>query len=232
MFPIVPNHLMVASAAVARRQTSHNSGSLPASTSTPNTSNVSGRNHSIWNMWNTALIDNYKTTKSSSKRSASIEITQVGCVAACSLPNNSHAEPGQILPSVIMTAFDRPHQSQPLRIGLSSRSQLCLETDTVNGTTNPSNWSWINQILVSDDVHSNNIVAEIHRHEDGRKELRVRTVRCIDAGDSLRLWFNEEVAALMGVPFLAPANIRGELTLLSCVWQCTSSVYKQSWPSG
>lgn len=105
---------------------------------------------------------------------------------------------------------ERTPTNRPLRIGLSQRGRLVLEpVDPTISTT--SSWPWIIHLQLADDVHSNNLLAEIYRRDDdGRKELRVRCVRCIDAGESLRLWFSEEVAALMGVPFLTPASIRGK----------------------
>lgn len=205
MFPIVPTHLMGASAAIRRQSTSNLTVSPAPTTSSAQSS---GRNHSIWSMWNTSFID--QKASRTSKRHEPSQVSPIGCIAACNLPGNAYAVTGQILSSA---AFEQSY-SQPLRIGLSLNGQLCLQSDVDNNTTTTTSshnntWSWIAQIILAEDVHSNNLLAEIHRREDGRKELRVRTVCCINAGVSLRLWFDEEVAALIGVPFLAPANIRG-----------------------
>lgn len=64
---------------------------------------------------------------------------------------------------------------------------------------------WIKNIRVADDIPGANVLLNMR---DDKVELKA--IKMIDDRDELLLWFSEEILSIMGIPFLAPANIQGE----------------------
>lgn len=77
---------------------------------------------------------------------------------------------------------------------------------------------WVKLINIAHDTYSQNALLEIC----GDRKLRLKIVKNIVAGDEVLLWFSEEILAVMGVPFLTPANIQGNSHLK---WQALLPEY-------
>lgn len=75
------------------------------------------------------------------------------------------------------------------------------EADSVMKSCN-----WIRSIKLASDVRSYNAVLELTQSQ----LIRLRLIRDVTAEEELQLWFSEDVAALMQIPFLTPANIQRE----------------------
>ncbi|XP_001866493.2 histone-lysine N-methyltransferase MECOM [Culex quinquefasciatus] len=73
------------------------------------------------------------------------------------------------------------------------------EADSVMKSCN-----WIRSIKLASDVRSYNAVLELTQSQ----LIRLRLIRDVTAEEELQLWFSEDVAALMQIPFLTPANIQ------------------------
>lgn len=67
--------------------------------------------------------------------------------------------------------------------------------------------SWIKHLKLAANVHYQNVCVEVSK---GRK-IRVRCVADVKVGEEIQLWFSPEVSIAMQIPFLTPANIKGEL---------------------
>lgn len=64
---------------------------------------------------------------------------------------------------------------------------------------------WVKSMNIARDTYSYNALLEI----TGDRKLCLKIVKNIASGDEVLLWFTEEILAVMGVPFLTPANIQG-----------------------
>ncbi|CRK95974.1 CLUMA_CG009415, isoform A [Clunio marinus] len=64
---------------------------------------------------------------------------------------------------------------------------------------------WLKSIRIADDIPGANTLLEIR---DDNVEMR--SIKTMNVGDELLLWFSEEILNLMGIPFLAPSNIQGQ----------------------
>ncbi|XP_005098240.3 zinc finger protein 574 [Aplysia californica] len=63
---------------------------------------------------------------------------------------------------------------------------------------------WVKDMRTARDRHEQNV----HLVRDGDRVL-VRTMKHIQAGEALCLWYSDELALEVGVPILTPSNIRG-----------------------
>lgn len=70
----------------------------------------------------------------------------------------------------------------------------------------PSN-SWITKIRLSNEVHSANSILETNSN----RQIQLKLVKNIEAGQEVLLWFSQEVTTLMQIPFLTPINIQGKI---------------------
>lgn len=61
------------------------------------------------------------------------------------------------------------------------------------------------------DIQSQNVTLDIYKTQDHNHGLIIRSVRNINAGEKIEMWFSEEIAAFISVPFLTPKNIKGNL---------------------
>lgn len=66
--------------------------------------------------------------------------------------------------------------------------------------------SWIKHLRLAANVHFQNVSLEVAK---GRK-LRVRVIAGVQVGEEVQMWFSPEILIAMQIPFLTPANIKGE----------------------
>lgn len=91
------------------------------------------------------------------------------------------------------------------RIGLSSRGFLTPEF--ASGFSEHGG-AWIKHLKLATNVHYQNASLEVAAK--GRK-IRIRIISDIKVGDEIQMWFSQEVLLAMQIPFLTPANIKGEV---------------------
>ncbi|XP_032691618.1 PR domain zinc finger protein 13 [Odontomachus brunneus] len=78
----------------------------------------------------------------------------------------------------------------------------------VNGFTNTP--CWLKSIDIAQDISTCNVKLTSTKEGIFVKEgVFLKTVRNIKAGESLQMWFTEEVLLMSNIPFLLPMNIRG-----------------------
>nr|CAI5818199.1 unnamed protein product [Callosobruchus analis] len=83
-----------------------------------------------------------------------------------------------------------------------------LDLDSVSSAAWHGNVHWVRALRLSEDCHSFNVQLKLQIHP--KPKLMVQTVRPIEAGQELQLWFAEEVLAMLQVAFLTPSNIQGQ----------------------
>ncbi|CAH0393906.1 unnamed protein product [Bemisia tabaci] len=95
-----------------------------------------------------------------------------------------------------------------------------LEARTIRESSNRYHvpFDWFKSIALSRDCHECNIQLEMC---DGRF-LRLRVSKFISKGESLKLWFSQELLLALKVPFLSPMNIQDEklYTCNLCDYKC------------
>lgn len=83
----------------------------------------------------------------------------------------------------------------------------------------PKEIHWIRAVRLSDDCHSYNLQLRLQpsslydavdSNRQQESKLVLQTVKPIEAGGELLMWFSEEILAMIQVAFLAPANIQGQ----------------------
>lgn len=70
----------------------------------------------------------------------------------------------------------------------------------------PAPRGWIRQLKLAANVHFQNVSVEVAK---GRR-IRVRVVADVKVGEEMQLWFSPQVLIAMQIPFLTPANIKGQ----------------------
>lgn len=82
---------------------------------------------------------------------------------------------------------------------------------------------WIRSIRLSDDCHNYNTqlrllpsqrLSNILNKSVSMPKLILQTVRPIEAGQELLLWFSEDILAMLQMAFLTPSNIQGKYIFL------------------
>lgn len=93
---------------------------------------------------------------------------------------------------------------------LPKKFSVSVQTDGFVASQEPSlkHKFWLRAIRIADDIPGANVLLDIR---DDKVELK--TIKLINVGDELLLWFSEEVLGLMAIPFLTPANIQGKQKL-------------------
>lgn len=204
MFPIIPSHILSQSPASTTSQSSIGKFPLNSSNSCDST---------IWNIWTedfirrryllaadsispaaTSNCESPPSTKQVKSETTSIDRNRVGCFASCLLPKDTKSR-----------RFDDVKNCD--RNG-NGKVMLAIDSDgflKANSEVNKRNF-WVKSINIAHDTYSNNALLEIN---DDRK-LRLKIVKNIAADNEVLLWFSEEILAVMGVPFLTPANIQGK----------------------
>ncbi|XP_034237756.1 PR domain zinc finger protein 13-like [Thrips palmi] len=71
---------------------------------------------------------------------------------------------------------------------------------------------WVRRLRLADDCHSANVQlqAEAAGRSSPPTRCRVRAVRPLSRGQSVQLWFADDLLPCLRLPFLAPHNIQGE----------------------
>lgn len=184
MFPIVPSHMLASS-----RQRS--------GTGLPNTSD-----RPIWNIWSQTECKSKDLFKIQKKLSKSV-------VTPC-VPANSVSEDGYFAATFIpKDTLSKSTRGFPVIDARKTNNQISISAEGLmycpGSNEHISENIWIKQLRFSMDVHSNNTILEMCPDN----ELRIRALRKIDINEELLVWFSEEILALMQIPFLTPANIRG-----------------------
>lgn len=72
----------------------------------------------------------------------------------------------------------------------------------------PSN-SWITKVRLSNEVHSANCILETNSN----RQVQLKLVKSLEAGQEMLLWFSQEVTTVMQIPFLSPINIQGKINI-------------------
>lgn len=121
----------------------------------------------------------------------------IGCFASTTIPNNCHS---RALENFEMFApMHKSTEKRNIRLRPNALGILHAESDVADH-------EWIKSLRLSNDTHSNNAILETVN----QKQLHVRIVKDLQPGEEVLLWFSEELLALMYIPFLTPANIRGK----------------------
>lgn len=190
MFPIIPSRIVGVG-----------SGSGSVSRSTVISPAYRSEN-SVTSAWNTAgSLASKSIIRAVTKEAKFIRKTKsnefFGCISTMFIPKDTLSEP--------FDSMNGPLPGSELnKIGIHLSEAGRLESnDRI-----PIN-SWIRYLKFSNDVHSNNIMLELA----AKQKVILRTTRNIDPGDEIQLWFSEDLLAVMNIPFLTPANIRGKLNI-------------------
>lgn len=206
MFPIVPSHMLSSG-----RQ-------RPGASTASSGTDRSGR--SMWNVWSGAECktkDVFKVQKKTQKTVPQSETTNTTGTGTTStgLMINQGGFANVLIPKdtkshdivhIDACPISRRSSSPPMRFTVSSRGFLKCNM----AETKVPEQIWLKQLRLAMDVHSNNTILETSASHDGCSVVYLRVLRNIDVGEELLLWFSEEILALMGIPFLTPANIRGK----------------------
>lgn len=201
MFPIIPSHILSQS---------------PATTSTPSSlvkyplANSNSCDTAIWNIWTEDLIRRrylLSATESlnplatpncaspSTRRHVKSDQFKDGCFAACPLTKDTKSRRFDDVQNCDRIASERQ------MVTIDAEGFLKIVGESMHRRT-----FWVKSLNVAHDTYSNNAQLEI----SGDRKLRLKIVKNIGVGDEVLLWFSEEILAIMGVPFLTPANIQGK----------------------
>lgn len=203
MFPIIPSHMLSQSPA--------SSTSPPSIAKYPLNSSHSCDN-AFWNIWTEDFIRRryllstdsispvtVSNCESPSRRQVKTEQTsdvpvRAGCFASCVLPKDTKSR-----------RFDDVKNCDR---NVNGKVMLAIDSDGyLKANSEASKRSfWVKSMNIAHDTYSNNALLEI----GGDRKLRLKVVKNIAAGDEMLLWLSEEILAVMGVPFLTPANIQGK----------------------
>lgn len=203
MFPIIP-HILSQSPASSASSTSIGKYPLNSSNSCDN---------AFWNIWTEDFIRRRYLLSADSispaatsicdsppRRQVKIEPTSVnqirfGCFASCPLPKDTKSR-----------RFDDAKNCDRAENGKVMVAIDCDGFLKANSEATKCSNLWVKLINIAHDTYSNNALLEV----SGDRKLRLKIVKNVAAGDELLLWFSEEILAIMGVPFLTPANIQGK----------------------
>lgn len=205
MFPIIPSHLL--------RQAA------------PATRSPLASDHHLWNVWTDNILNgnsfarhHHKVKMSSptvdcggSESESEGDRTTPGCFASVAIPKGCQS---RALENFEMYAPLRDAREKHIRMRPSSLGVLQADG-------NVPDHQWIKSMRLSEDTYSNNAIIETVNH----KQLQVRIIKNVQPGEEILLWFSEGILALMYIPFLTPANIRGKCqidrSIVSSVYPCS-----------
>lgn len=111
------------------------------------------------------------------------------------------------------------------QISIKANNVNTIELDENCKQTLNDKIHWVRSLRLSDDCHNYNIqlrllpsqrLSNILNKSVNMPKLILQTVRPVEAGQELLMWFSEDILAMLQMAFLTPANIQGEnyLTLL------------------
>ncbi len=191
MFPFVPTNHLIRPSSTNSRSVSGNSERnfwsvwTGSSECTENKSNK--KNYQKINNKPQRIVDSVKTIIDSS------DVT-VGCYASEFIPKDTKTKS--------IGTLDSYSTSDKMR-----KCFLAVRGGYLQANDKTAEHTWIKNIKLSMDTHSNNVILELLNNE-----LCVRTIRNINVNEEVMLWFSEEILAAMYIPFLTPANIRGKFS--------------------
>lgn len=90
-----------------------------------------------------------------------------------------------------------------------------LQPEITQGAKSEIRGTWIRQLKLAANVHYQNVCVEVAK---GRT-VRVRCVADVKIGEEVQLWFSPEILLAMQIPFLSPANIKGQNVY--CCHECS-----------
>ena len=67
--------------------------------------------------------------------------------------------------------------------------------------------AWLGHVAAARDRHEQNMEAAL---APGGAGVVFRSIRRIEEGEELLVWYADELARLHGIPILTPSNIRGQ----------------------
>lgn len=95
-----------------------------------------------------------------------------------------------------------------LSVKCSNLETVELATESKELWKNNLNSHWVRAMRISEDCHNYNVQLKLLSHQK-QSIVILQTVRPIDAGQELLLWFSEEILAKLQMVFLTPINIQG-----------------------
>lgn len=204
MFPIIPSHLLRQPAPVCRTSESSRT--------------------TIWNIWTDSNVVKKKESppvncSSSDKLSKQHQMNDIEhhhqhnttseatsskcCIATTFLQKDIKSKSFDVLELSALKNFVKPK----IMLKISASGYLQTEDKLPERI-------WVKNVKLSNDTYSNNALLEI----TSNRQLRIRIIKSVRPDEEVLLWFSEEILALMYIPFLSPANIRGGSEFLICVW--------------
>lgn len=105
------------------------------------------------------------------------------------------------------------------QVSVVTNSKGMIELDRNSESVLCENMHWIRAIRISDDCHSYNVQLKLlhpEKHSDLIREpkLVLQSVKPIESGEELLMWFSEDVLAMLQVAFLTPHNIQGKRVMI------------------
>lgn len=191
MFPIIPSHILRQTAPVNR-------------------SPLSGE-HNLWTVWTDSLLN--RSDFAQTCRDVNVEQPTPECASESESESDRLISAPGCFSSVLIPKDSRSYGVEnyemyaPGHDTLGKHYRLRLNASgSLKADGNVPDCEWIKAVRLSDDTQSNNAILETTND----RQLRVRIIQTVQAGEEIRMWFSEEILALMYIPFLTPANIRGK----------------------
>uniref|UniRef100_A0A182NIH8 C2H2-type domain-containing protein n=1 Tax=Anopheles dirus TaxID=7168 RepID=A0A182NIH8_9DIPT len=147
------------------------------------------------------------SSQSSSSATASARRSSSPATSVCALgflPIDSVSKgyaPEEVCLKAAHTSIGGSAAQRTTMIRKSSSTGLLTTNEASGGMKGTS---WIRSIRLASDVRSFNALLEL----TATQLLRVRLTCDVNNGEELKLWFSEDVIALMQIPFLTPVNIQ------------------------
>lgn len=202
MFPIVPSHVAANTARQRIGGNPNHSGETSASDSPP------------WTVWTADFKAKDICSVSKKIPKMCVPNVSIGCdsdeaggFAAAAIAKDTISKAIGPVDRYLTSSNRKAAQQQRIQFSVAPRGNF-LQCTSLPDDKTPEH-IWIRKLRLAMDVHSNNTILEVSTGDKDGKELRLRVLRNIEAGEELLLWFSEEILALMYIPFLTPANIRG-----------------------
>ncbi|XP_029658336.1 zinc finger protein 236 [Octopus sinensis] len=87
-----------------------------------------------------------------------------------------------------------------------------VEVKYVNGKliTSDGSSNWLRHVQPARDRHEQNVEVFCDNETSGCKRVTVRTLRSVQKGEQLFVWYSDQLARSTGIPILTPDNIKGK----------------------
>lgn len=193
MFPIIPSHILRQPTPVSRSALTADRNMWTVWTDSVLNRNDFAQNFREVRTRTTGGAECVSESESEGERSPMV----AGCFASGLISKDSRS---YAVESFEMYAPGKELHDKHVGLRVNSSGHLIAEGNIPDHV-------WIKAIKLSNDTQSNNAILET----TNQKQLRVRITKNVQIGEEILLWFSEEILALMYIPFLTPANIRGEL---------------------